>query len=167
MRWSGRRRDAAPIPLGPRHRRTWRGWRLWCSCGLRWAACPDRHAPPPTEPPAGAPGPARNSRWPGRMAGATARARRNDGARATTTAQHLPLRPLWLCRACAAPWPCAPARLALLREYADDRVALLIHLAGLLHEATTQLYTLNPHDAPEPAQLFARFLGWARSRSPS
>ncbi|MFC5942620.1 hypothetical protein [Micromonospora harpali] len=46
-------------------------------------------------------------------------------------------------------------------------MALLIHLAGLLHEATTQLYTLNPHDAPEPAQLFARFLGWARSRSTS
>ncbi|WTY54294.1 hypothetical protein OG617_05360 [Micromonospora sp. NBC_01412] len=82
----------------------------------------------------------------------------------TGAGRHLPLRPLWLCRACAAPWPCATARLMLLREYADDRIALLIHLAGLLHEATGHLYTLNPHDAPEPGQLFDRFLAWARVR---
>ncbi|QGN47561.1 hypothetical protein ACN26Y_15625 [Micromonospora sp. WMMD558] len=55
-RW--RRRDP-PVPLGPRHRRTWRGLRRWCSCGLRWTACPDRHATTPTEPPT----PPRNTRW--------------------------------------------------------------------------------------------------------
>ncbi|WP_433343713.1 hypothetical protein [Micromonospora sp. CA-111912] len=82
----------------------------------------------------------------------------------TGAGRHLPLRPLWLCRACAAPWPCATARLTLLREYADDRIALLIYLAGLLHEATGHLYTLNPHDAPQPGQLFDRFLAWARVR---
>jgi hypothetical protein len=81
------------------------------------------------------------------------------------------MRPLWLCRACAAPWPCATARLALTSEYADDRVALCVYLAGQLHDAATDLHTLNPHDAPEPSQLFARFLGWSvaprRSGAPS
>ncbi|MGN9775520.1 hypothetical protein ACTMS0_07060 [Micromonospora sp. H33] len=56
LRW---RRGEPPVPLGPRHRRTWRGLRRWCSCGLRWTACPDRHAPTPTEPPT----PPWNTRW--------------------------------------------------------------------------------------------------------
>ncbi|WP_446216179.1 hypothetical protein [Micromonospora sp. IBHARD004] len=77
---------------------------------------------------------------------------------------HVALRPLWLCRACAAPWPCATARLTLLREYADDRVALLVYLGGLLHDAAGHLHALHPHDGPEPGQLFARFLGWAIPR---
>ncbi|MEO3775556.1 hypothetical protein ABGB16_01640 [Micromonospora sp. B11E3] len=77
---------------------------------------------------------------------------------------HQPIRPLWLCRTCAAPWPCATARLALLREYADDRVALLVYLGGQLHDAADELYRLNPHDGPEPRQLFDRFLGWALIR---
>jgi hypothetical protein len=77
---------------------------------------------------------------------------------------HLPLRPLWLCRACAAPWPCAPARLGLLHEYAGDRVALLVYLGGLLHDAAGELHRLHPHDGPAPEQLFARFLGWATPR---
>ncbi len=77
---------------------------------------------------------------------------------------HLPLRPLWLCRACAAPWPCAPARLALRHEYAEDRVALLVHLGGMLHDAAGELHTLNPHDGPAPRQLVHRFLGWALPR---
>ncbi|TDB73059.1 hypothetical protein E1182_21905 [Micromonospora sp. KC721] len=80
---------------------------------------------------------------------------------------HLPLRPLWLCRSCGTPWPCASARLALLREYAHDRVALLVYLGGLLHDAAGELHRLHPHDGPEPRQLFGRFLGWAVSRRPS
>ncbi|MEU5944568.1 hypothetical protein ABZ793_03295 [Micromonospora sp. NPDC047465] len=79
----------------------------------------------------------------------------------TTAGPHLPLRPLWLCRGCGAPWPCGPARLTLLREYAHDRIALLIHLGGLLHDAAGHLHTLHPHDGPDPIQLFNRFLGWA------
>ncbi|SCL17821.1 hypothetical protein GA0074692_0261 [Micromonospora pallida] len=74
---------------------------------------------------------------------------------------HTPVRPIWLCRACAHPWPCAVARLTLSREYADDRIGFCVYLAGQLHEAVTDLYRLNPHDVPEPPQLFARFLGWA------
>jgi hypothetical protein len=60
------------------------------------------------------------------------------------TRPHTPIRPLWLCRACAAPWPCATARLTLLHEYADDRVALLVYLGGMLHDATGELHTLHP-----------------------
>ncbi|MFC0004330.1 hypothetical protein [Micromonospora siamensis] len=74
---------------------------------------------------------------------------------------HTPLRPLWLCRSCAAPWPCAPARLRLIQEYADDRVALLVYLGGMLHDAAGELHRLHPDDGPDPARLFARFLGWA------
>lgn len=84
--------------------------------------------------------------------------------RALVSGPHLALRPLWLCRACAAPWPCATARLTLLDEYADDRVALLVYLGGLLHDAAGELHTLNPHDGPEPTVLFHRFLGWALAR---
>ncbi|MFU8853425.1 hypothetical protein ACNAW0_20915 [Micromonospora sp. SL1-18] len=75
---------------------------------------------------------------------------------------HTPIRPLWLCRACAAPWPCANARLTLLREYADDRVALLVYLGGMLHDAASELHTLHLDDGPAPGQLFTRFFGWAR-----
>ncbi|MBQ1035654.1 hypothetical protein ACQP08_30755 [Micromonospora zamorensis] len=85
--------------------------------------------------------------------------------RATTPCRpHLPLRPLWLCRVCAAPWPCPVARLTLRQEYADDRVGLSVYLCAVLHEAAADLYRLNPHDGPEPAALFTRFLGWARPR---
>ena len=78
--------------------------------------------------------------------------------------QHLPLRPLWICRICAAPWPCAPARLRLWHEYAHDRVSLSIYLSTVLHEAAADLYRLAPNPGPDPADLFARFLGWTRRR---
>ncbi|MEU8262141.1 hypothetical protein AB0C02_16125 [Micromonospora sp. NPDC048999] len=78
------------------------------------------------------------------------------------TRPHTPIRPLWLCRACTAPWPCPTARLTLLREYANDRVALLVYLGGMLHDAAGELRILHPDHAPEPGQLFDRFLGWAR-----
>ncbi len=69
---------------------------------------------------------------------------------------HVPMRPLWLCRVCAAPWPCQPARLLLLLDYRRDRVALSIHMAGCLFDATADLLRANPN----PADLFDRFIGW-------
>jgi len=75
-------------------------------------------------------------------------------------AAHTPVRPLWLCRTCAAPWPCGPARLALLHRYAHDRPALPHHLTAAYHEALRDLTTLNPHDGPTPADLYRRFLAW-------
>lgn len=73
------------------------------------------------------------------------------------------MRPLWICRTCASPWPCATARLTLTAEYAD-RVALCIYLAGMLHSAIDDLYRLNPPASPDPTGLFDRFLGWASPR---
>ncbi|MGW3614036.1 hypothetical protein ACWD6N_29910 [Micromonospora sp. NPDC005163] len=83
----------------------------------------------------------------------------------TATPLHLPLRPLWLCRARTAPWPCAGARLSLAREYAGSQVALCLYLSSVLHDAATDLHLLNPHEAPAPRQLFDRFIGWALVRS--
>lgn len=74
--------------------------------------------------------------------------------------EHLPLRPLWLCRRCGQPWPCGPARLALVSEYRDDRVSLFLYLAGLLHEAIEDLHRLNPSTTGDVPDLFDRFLGW-------
>ncbi|MFI7304220.1 hypothetical protein ACIBM8_13500 [Micromonospora aurantiaca] len=77
---------------------------------------------------------------------------------------HLPIRPLWLCRACGAPWPCAQARLLLKVEYADHPVDLAVYLSGLYHEATHDLFRLNPQDGPTPRELFERFVGWGPYR---
>ncbi|MEH1164501.1 hypothetical protein V6V47_03845 [Micromonospora sp. CPCC 205539] len=78
---------------------------------------------------------------------------------------HLPMRPLWLCRVCAAAWPCPPARLLLTMEYRRDRVALSVYMAGQLFDATADLITLNPNPAPTPVELFERFLAWTTYRA--
>lgn len=75
--------------------------------------------------------------------------------------EHLPMRPLWLCRACGQPWPCARARLALVAEYRDDPVSLFLHLAGLLRDAIDDAHKLNPSSAGAVRDLFERFLGWS------
>ncbi|PZF95842.1 hypothetical protein [Micromonospora endophytica] len=82
-------------------------------------------------------------------------------------APHTPLRPMWCCRACGQPWPCAPARLLLRAEFDRNRTGLSIYLAGLMYEAMRDLYHLNPHDGPDPKALFARFLAWAAPRRPA
>ncbi|MER6591395.1 hypothetical protein ABT214_05975 [Micromonospora purpureochromogenes] len=74
--------------------------------------------------------------------------------------EHLPMRPLWLCRRCGLPWPCGRARLALVAEYRDNAVGLFLYLAGLLHEAIDDLHRLNPSTAGNATNLFDRFLGW-------
>ncbi|GIJ80885.1 hypothetical protein SAMN05443287_103106 [Micromonospora phaseoli] len=79
-------------------------------------------------------------------------------------APHTPLRPIWCCRACGQPWPCAPARLLLRAEYARNLTGLSVYLAGLMCEAMRDLYRLNPHDGPEPKVIFGRFLGWSTPR---
>ncbi|WBC16999.1 hypothetical protein O7600_09270 [Micromonospora sp. WMMA1998] len=84
----------------------------------------------------------------------------------TGTCPHLPLRPLWICKRCAQPWPCAVARLALVAEYGADRVGLAVYLCGQLYDAAQDLHRLNPVEAPGPQALFARFVGWAPLRSP-
>ncbi|MBF9133406.1 hypothetical protein I0C86_31265 [Plantactinospora sp. S1510] len=77
---------------------------------------------------------------------------------------HLPQRPIWLCRACAAEWPCLVARTRLPIEYARNPVALHIYLGTMLQAAIDDLYRLNPEPGPDPARMYARFLAWARPR---
>ncbi|MBE1484553.1 hypothetical protein H4W31_000191 [Plantactinospora soyae] len=64
------------------------------------------------------------------------------------------MRPLFLCRACGANWPCSPARLALLVIYRDNP-------AGLRNCLTDRL-TIAISDQPrmDPVVLTTRFLGW-------
>ena len=77
---------------------------------------------------------------------------------------HLPIRPLWVCRACGLPWPCAEARLLLRVEYDANPIDLAIYLSGLYHEAAHDLFRLNPHDGPTPRELFERFVAWGPYR---
>nr|WTA65106.1 flavin reductase [Micromonospora sp. NBC_00855] len=76
--------------------------------------------------------------------------------------EHRPARPTWRCGTCGIAWPCSAAKLRLLAEYRLDRPALLVHLAMRQAEAAANLAALNP-SAP-PADLTARFTGWASTR---
>nr|WP_229400750.1 flavin reductase [Micromonospora okii] len=78
--------------------------------------------------------------------------------------RHDPVRPIWLCRRCAAPWPCGAARVALLAEYRGDRVGLALYLAALMVEAEEQLARLAP--STPPGNLVSRFLSWVRVPRP-
>jgi len=81
----------------------------------------------------------------------------NDQRASALRAAHRPQRPQWTCRACAGEWPCAEGRLELMREYADDRVGLLVYLAGLLVDAVQEV------EGTPPNQVMDRFLSWAKS----
>ncbi|SCL32135.1 hypothetical protein GA0074694_6177 [Micromonospora inyonensis] len=77
--------------------------------------------------------------------------------------RHVAARPTWRCRVCAAPWPCQPAKLGLRTEYADNRIALTLHLSALLYDAIADRIDTGSPDAGRDA-LFARFVGWTRVR---
>ncbi|TDB71109.1 hypothetical protein [Micromonospora sp. KC723] len=81
--------------------------------------------------------------------------------------RHVPVRPTWRCRACAAPWPCSPAKLWLRHEYAHDRPALAIYLCLLMHDAIADATKFDVR--VDPAAYFTRFITWTRpaARSPS
>lgn len=67
---------------------------------------------------------------------------------------HTPARPTFRCRTCGAPWPCSPARLDLLHAYRDNRIGLLVYLAGQLTRAVQDRPDLDP------AYLAARIVYW-------
>ncbi|MEU5550663.1 MULTISPECIES: hypothetical protein [unclassified Micromonospora] len=76
------------------------------------------------------------------------------------SAEHPPMRPLWLCRHCGHPWPCTRGKLALLADYEGAPVNLFVYLAGCLHEAIDDLHRLDPCQTGSAADMFDRFLGW-------
>ncbi|MEU1756839.1 hypothetical protein ABZ436_29870 [Micromonospora matsumotoense] len=90
---------------------------------------------------------------------------RQAAARRDGSGRHVAARPAWRCRACAAPWPCQPARLSLRREYAHDRPALAIYLCLLMHDAITDALRVGTGTV-DPAAYFARFLAWTRHDRP-
>lgn len=92
--------------------------------------------------------------------------RRTSAQAEQTRREHLPLRPLWLCRTCGQPWPCGRAKLDLLAEYQCSRVSLCLYLASLLCDAIGDLHRLNPSMTGSTAGLYDRFLGWPRASHP-
>ncbi|WP_089155885.1 hypothetical protein [Micromonospora sp. NBS 11-29] len=75
--------------------------------------------------------------------------------------RHAPLKPLWICTACAHLWPCTEARAELAADYAGEMVWLAVDMAELLHEASADLTRLCPNP-PDSVALYGRFLGWVR-----
>ncbi|WP_326561464.1 hypothetical protein [Micromonospora sp. NBC_01796] len=76
---------------------------------------------------------------------------------------HVPLRPIWCCRVCAQPWPCADARLDLTQSFRHQHVALTIYLATQFVDAVSDLNVFDPALGPPPdtQALYQRMLGWA------
>jgi hypothetical protein len=68
------------------------------------------------------------------------------------------MRPSFRCRSCGAEWPCPVARRVLLHLYRDDRVALMVYLAGQLTRALQDLPTVHP------ALLVGRIVYWVPRR---
>jgi hypothetical protein len=73
---------------------------------------------------------------------------------------HVPLRPLFICKIDAQPWPCADARLGLVTGFRDRRISRCLFLGAMFIDCMNDLYKLNPDTAPQPAALYARFFGW-------
>jgi hypothetical protein len=81
--------------------------------------------------------------------------------KAGVVAEHLPVRPSWVCSVCGQPWPCHTARADLVTEYADARTALAVYLARTFLECVA-----DQPDVPS-GELYPRFLGWWRPRQPA
>jgi hypothetical protein len=81
-------------------------------------------------------------------------------------APHLPLRPLWICRLDAQPWPCAQARLDLVDGFRDRTLSLTLYLAGQFVEALGDLNAIDPElgRPPDSRVLYERFIGWVPVR---
>lgn len=71
-----------------------------------------------------------------------------------TTTEHVPERPSWDCLSCGKPWPCDPAREALVVELGPTPLA--IYLWQQFEQAADELPLLSVSDGIE------RFLTWSR-----
>lgn len=76
---------------------------------------------------------------------------------------HAPIRPMWICRTCAGPWPCAVARLLLKAEYCDRRPDLPAFMGTVMQEAISDLDRLTPSGL-NLVDVFNRFVAWTKRR---
>ncbi|MFI6761995.1 hypothetical protein ACIBF5_22925 [Micromonospora sp. NPDC050417] len=78
-------------------------------------------------------------------------------------AEHTPLRPLWICRVDACPWPCPDARLNLLASYYPHRrLELYLYLGAQFISGLADLDSIvvDLGERPDPHGLHSRILGW-------
>ncbi|MFY1695831.1 hypothetical protein [Solwaraspora sp. WMMA2101] len=70
-----------------------------------------------------------------------------------------PRRPSWTCTVCPAgtPWPCPPARAALVDAYAGDRLRMVVELATMMQTALAET-------GEDGGVLYERFVLWTRMR---
>jgi hypothetical protein len=71
---------------------------------------------------------------------------------------HVPAHPSYACRSCGNPWPCRPARLALVTAFRRDRVGLMVYLASHLTRALEELPDAHP------ALIAGQILHWVPNR---
>ncbi|WP_250027260.1 hypothetical protein [Paractinoplanes maris] len=72
---------------------------------------------------------------------------------------HLNDRPSWDCVACGQPWPCATAQDRLVEEFQAFPSVLTIYMTAQMYDALSDLISQG---RIAPADLFERFLAWAR-----
>jgi len=75
---------------------------------------------------------------------------------------HMAARPLWDCRACGEPWPCEPARAALMAERGMTVTRLTITMTAFLHAAVAD----GLHRQVPDGGLYSRFILWTRPDPP-
>ncbi|MFG1915190.1 flavin reductase [Micromonospora sp. NPDC048898] len=75
--------------------------------------------------------------------------------------RHGPVRPFWFCANCVHPWPCERAKAELVAEYSAAPRLLGVDMADCLTEAGRDLTELY-WTAPDPVEMYARFLGWVK-----
>jgi hypothetical protein len=68
-------------------------------------------------------------------------------------------RPTWDCRVCGQTWPCATAKVDLVEQFERGRTMLILFMGSCMVEAIDDLKSAGG----PPADLYDRFLGWARS----
>ncbi|WP_250001728.1 hypothetical protein [Actinoplanes sp. M2I2] len=99
------------------------------------------------------------------LAGASATPRENRPveqrwrAKGSQPSDHLNDRPSWDCVRCRAPWPCASAQDSLVEEFRAFPSVLTIYMTAQMYDALSDLVSTGQM---APADLFERFLAWAR-----
>ena len=76
----------------------------------------------------------------------------------TGSGMHRASRPSWVCEDCGQPWPCPVRKAMLLGERPFDRMALLLFLSRLMHDAIEDLAQGGAGPVPDLHERFLSFL---------